>query len=58
MEHNKPIVTITGISGYIGAQTCLYFLKHGGFRVRGTVRSVKNEKKIKPLKRAFGEYFD
>ena len=54
----KPIVTITGISGYVGAQTCLYFLKNGSFKVRGTVRSLNNPKKIEPLKRAFGEYFD
>ena len=54
----KPIVTITGISGYVGAQTCLYFLKNGSFKVRGTVRSTKNPSKIDPLRKAFGEYFD
>ena len=55
---SKPIVTITGISGYIGAQTCLCFLKNGNFKVRGTVRSVNNPDKIEPLKKAFGEYFN
>lgn len=52
-----PLVTITGISGYVGAQVCLHFLKDGNFKVRGTVRSVKNAAKIDPLKKAFKEYF-
>ena len=34
----RPLVTITGVSGYVGSQTCLAFLKDGTFRVRGTVR--------------------
>ena len=55
MEANKPIVVITGVSGYVGSQVCMSFLKHGGFKVRGTVRSTKNPAKIEPLKKAFGE---
>ena len=55
---SKPVVTITGISGYLGAQVCLAFLKDGSYRVRGTVRSTKNPKKIEPLKKAFKQYFD
>ena len=55
---NKDIVTITGISGYVGSQVCLSFLKNGSFRVRGTVRSLKNADKIEPLRKSFGEYFD
>jgi nucleoside-diphosphate-sugar epimerase len=58
MFFNKPVVTITGISGYVGALTCLCFLKNGTFKVRGTVRSLNNPEKIEPLKKAFGEYFD
>jgi nucleoside-diphosphate-sugar epimerase len=58
MESNKQIVTITGISGYVGSQVCLAFLRDGTFKVRGTVRSCNNEAKIAPLKEAFGEYFD
>ena len=54
----KPLVTITGVSGYLGSQTCLLFLKDGNYRVRGTVRSTSNEAKIAPLKAGFGEYFD
>ena len=55
---SKPIVTITGVTGYVGSMTCLYFLKDGGFKVRGTVRSLQKADKIEPLKVGFGEYFD
>ena len=46
----KPLVTITGISGYIGSHTTLLFLQDGGFRVRGTVRDKNNEAKLAPLR--------
>ena len=49
---------ITGISGYLGSQVCLFFLKNGTFKVRGTVRSKTNPQKIAPLQKAFGELFD
>ena len=55
---DKPVVTITGISGYLGAQVCLLFLKDGSYKVRGTVRSKTNKEKIEPLKIAFKEHFD
>jgi nucleoside-diphosphate-sugar epimerase len=53
----KPIVTITGVSGFLGSRVCLDFLKCGQYTVRGTVRDAKNEAKIAPLRKAFGEYF-
>lgn len=53
----KPLVTITGVTGFIGSQVCLSFLDCGEFRVRGTVRDTKNEAKMAPLRRAFGEHF-
>jgi len=58
MESDKPLVTITGISGYVGSQVCKAFLESGQFRVRGTVRSKTNPKKIEPLQNAFGALFD
>ena len=58
MESSKKIVTITGITGFLGSHVCLTFLKDGTFKVRGTVRDKNNEKKIDPIKKAFGEYFD
>jgi nucleoside-diphosphate-sugar epimerase len=33
-------------------------LKDGGFQVRGTVRDKNNEKKVAPLKEAFGDLFE
>jgi hypothetical protein len=36
----------------------LTFLKDGNFKVRGTVRDVNNIEKIKPLRQAFGIYFE
>ena len=38
----KPLVTITGVTGYLGSMTALDFLKDGSYRVRGTVRSTSN----------------
>lgn len=57
VDAGKPVVTITGISGFIGSYICLDFLKTGEFTVRGTVRDKNNEAKIAPLKKAFGDYF-
>ena len=51
---NKPLVVITGVSGYIGSHVAHKVLLNGGFRVRGTMRSIKPEK-TDPLKAAFGD---
>lgn len=41
MEESKAeLVLVTGISGYIGAEVA-YQLLEKGYRVRGTVRSLK-----------------
>lgn len=58
VDSNKPIVVITGVSGYLGSHVALQFLQDGGFRVRGTVRDSTDEKKIAPLRKAFGDLFD
>ena len=58
MESSQKKVTITGITGFLGAHVCLLFLKDGGFKVRGTVRDLNNQKKLAPLQKAFGEYFN
>jgi len=57
VETHKPIVLITGVSGYIGSQVCSLFLKDGGFRVRGTVRNKDDQQKVAPLRAAFGQDF-
>lgn len=46
---DDPLVLVTGISGYIGSWVAFLALKLG-YRVRGTVRSLANEKKVKHLR--------
>ncbi|CAJ0944723.1 unnamed protein product, partial [Mesorhabditis belari] len=46
---SSPLVLVTGASGYLGAH-CVKVLLDKGYRVRGTVRSLKNTKKIDPVK--------
>jgi len=41
-EANIPIVTVTGITGFVGSWTALMALQTGKYRVRGTVRSLTN----------------
>ena len=57
VESKKPKVVITGITGFLGSHVCNVFLKDGGFGVRGTIRDKKNEAKLAPLKKAFGDNF-
>ena len=54
---SKPVVVITGITGYLGMYVTLDFLRDGSFKVRGTVRSTAPEN-LKHLKTAFGKLFD
>ena len=51
----KPLVTITGVTGFIGAWTAKYYLESGQYRIRGTVRSTGNATKINPLKQTLGD---
>ena len=55
---DKPLVTITGVTGYLGSTIAYDFVKDGNYRVRGTVRNKKNDKKINPIKIGFGEYYE
>jgi dihydroflavonol-4-reductase len=57
-EADKPIMTLTGISGYIGSVTALQLLQDGSYKIRGTVRDKNNEAKIAPLREAFGDLFN
>ncbi|KAK5978947.1 Epimerase domain-containing protein [Trichostrongylus colubriformis] len=47
---NGTLVLVTGASGYI-ASHCVRLLLNDGYRVRGTVRSLKNERKVAPVKK-------
>uniref|UniRef100_A0A0K0DF20 Epimerase domain-containing protein n=1 Tax=Angiostrongylus cantonensis TaxID=6313 RepID=A0A0K0DF20_ANGCA len=48
--NNDTLVLVTGASGYI-ASHCVRLLLNYDYRVRGTVRSLKNEKKVTPIRR-------
>ena len=50
-EDDVPIVLVTGASGYLSSHIIKQLLEQGRFRVRGTVRSLENEKKVKPLRK-------
>ena len=49
-EDGVPIVLVTGASGYVATHIIQQLLQQGRVRVRGTVRSLANEKKVKPLR--------
>lgn len=48
----KPTVLVTGVAGYV-ATSIVRRLINAHYRVRGTVRSLEDEKKVAPLKRLF-----
>ena len=49
-DDGVPILLVTGASGYLASHIIKQLLEQGRFRVRGTVRSLENEKKVKPLR--------
>ena len=51
----KPLVTITGVTGFLGSMTAKLFLEDGNYRIRGTVRDCNNASKMDPLKKTLGE---
>lgn len=58
MVETLPVVTVTGITGYIGSWVGLLALQSGKYHVRGTVRSTSNAAKLDPLRAAYGELFE
>mmetsp|Transcript_54025 Transcript_54025/g.58569 ORF Transcript_54025/g.58569 Transcript_54025/m.58569 type:complete len:328 (-) Transcript_54025:134-1117(-) len=52
-DKERPLVVITGVTGYLGSQVCLTFLEDGSFRVRGTVRNVNS--KMSTLREGFSD---
>ena len=49
-EENDELVLVTGASGFIATHIVKLLLEKG-YRVRGTVRSLKDEKKVAPLRK-------
>ena len=50
--NDNEIVLVTGAGGYIAAHIIKQLLELG-YKVRGTLRSIKDEKKTLPLKNLF-----
>ncbi|XP_065921022.1 uncharacterized protein [Dysidea avara] len=50
VDESVPLVLVSGASGYIATHTIQQLLISGNYRVRGTVRSLKSEEKVKPLR--------
>ena len=50
VDESVPLVLVTGATGYIATHAIQQLLSSGNYRVRGTVRSLKNEEKVKDLK--------
>ena len=55
LDGQKPLVLVTGVTGYVGSQCAYHYLLDGGFRVRGTLRS---KAKGETLRKGFGDLFD
>ena len=50
--NEKPLLLITGVTGYVGSQVLNEFLTGEGketYKIRATVRDKNNTKKMKPL---------
>ena len=47
---DRPLVCITGATGYLGSTICQLFLSEGTWNVRGTVRDKDNDRKMNYLK--------
>ena len=58
-EAGRPIVLVTGVTGFLGSTVGRKLLKHKPeWKVRGMVRQLDNERKIEALKRSWGDKFD
>ena len=49
-DDGVPRVPVTGASGFIATHVIYQLQQQGRMRVRGTVRSLKREEKVKPLR--------
>ena len=45
-----PLVLVSGATGYVATHAIQQLLSSGNYHVRGTIRSLKNEEKVKALK--------
>ena len=54
---DKPLVTITGLDGFVGPYVGLEFLKTGDYQVRATVRKNTDQSKMAEIKKAYGSLY-
>ena len=55
---SKPLVVITGVTGFLGSMVLNEFLSGEGagkYRIRATVRDKNNQNKLAPLQKFFGD---
>lgn len=60
MENNNKsdqLVLVTGASGYL-ATNVIYYLLQYGYKVRGTVRDLRNLNKVEPIYNIYPEKKD
>ena len=57
VESYNERILITGITGYIGSWVGKVILENtfGKYKIRASVRSLKNTDKLEPIRKAFGE---
>ena len=57
MFEEKPLLTITGVSGFIGSQVLDKAMLTLGdrFRIRGCVRDINSRQEMGPIRRYFGD---
>lgn len=49
-NNDSELVLVTGASGYLGTHVIKHLLENG-YKVRGTVRNLKDEKKVLPIRK-------
>jgi uncharacterized protein YbjT (DUF2867 family) len=54
VDSEKPVVTVTGITGFLGSHVAQQLVQSGKYTVRGTVRSKTAEGKLAPVREGMG----
>jgi nucleoside-diphosphate-sugar epimerase len=55
---SQPTVLVTGATGFLGSWVIKKALESNKYKVRGSMRNHKDEKRLKSLRDAFGDDFD
>jgi uncharacterized protein YbjT (DUF2867 family) len=54
-SYSKPLLVITGVTGFLGSHILKECIKENKWRIRSTVRDLKNKDKIEVLRLAVGD---